>query len=543
MVSAIEIDSLRKVYGATTALRSASLVVRPGELVGLLGANGAGKSTLVRILSGIERADGGIVRVFGEGLTDHHGRLGETGYRRVRRLGCAVIHQDLGLIETATVAENIALGSAFPCHAGIIDWRNVRATSDKMFADLGIDIDVSLTVADLPIAMQAVVAVVRALALQPRVLVMDEPTAAVPAEHARLVFEIVKQLCRNGLACLLITHRLDEVVKYCDRLVVMRNGLTVLQSSVENVDRGRIIAAIAGTGAEKDREKCLFGTEVVAESWEENREPVSPMRGSVAFGLGGHRNGLQETSLGHVKAARAVSMENVTAGRVRRLFLHANTGEIVGVTGAPDSEYFMVNEVLFGIMHEFTGSVEVFGREIRSWNISAALRAGIAYVPGDRIKDGLAMSLPAYENLNFNPRTSFRLPRRRVELLGARRQLFNGKVYPADPEMTMDAFSGGNAQKVLLTRWLSSEPKILLLTEPTAGVDIPSKEHIYSLLRSYVVAGGVVVTCSSDAQELVDICDRVYVLGRERTAVLERGSSLTSEALLEESFNQAVRRT
>ena len=480
-----------KVYGGTVALAAVDFEVCSGEIHGLLGENGAGKSTLVKIAAGVETPDAGTVELFGETLPPGFGP------DVVARRGCAFIHQQHGLVGALTIAENVALTAGFPSRGGRIDRAELRRRAERALARMGVDLDVGTEVADLPIALRAQVAIARAVATNARMLVLDEPTASLHASAVRDLFSILRRLRSEGVAIVLITHRIDEVMGICDRVSVIRDGRTVATREIAGLSESELVTLIVG------------------------RE-VAP----VAVGA-------QTTSPTDVLVAR-----DLRGGGFGPLSLSVREGELVAVTGLADSGHHMLGRILFGLEPATGGSMEVGGREFRPSDPVQAMAAGIAYIPADRAEEGAASELTLRENIFMNPdKPSFRRIRGRVERLEARSLLERFDVRPREPEAELSTLSGGNAQKVVIAKWLRTRPRLLILVEPTGAVDVGARADIYTKIRAALREGTSVLLISSDFEEIAQVADRVAVLHRGRLI-----ESISRQDLTEDAISSAVYR-
>jgi ribose transport system ATP-binding protein len=475
--TAVEIRGLRKYYGATRALDGATLQVRAGEIHALLGENGAGKSTLVRILAGVEPADAGEIEVFGRPVLGH-------GPALRAELGVAFIHQDLALIQQLSVADNVALAAGYPRRLGLIDRRATRRQAQQVMDRIAIDVDVDRIVGSLPIAEQAAVAIARALSQNARLIVLDEPTAKLHGDEVRSLFVALERLRDDGVACVLITHRIEEVLAHCDRVTVMRDGTNVATADTDKLDERELIELIVGgTREAPDR---IARQQVSSES-----KPVITLDGLVGPGFG-------------------------------PLDWSVNPGEIVALTGLADSGHRAVADVLYGLVPALGGSMFVGESAYAPHGPMEALDAGVSYLPSDRRESGLAMELSASENLNLNPPGGpIAWLRVQTERMNSVRILRQFDVRPADPDREVSTYSGGNQQKVLLARCVEQATNLIILNEPTGAVDIGAKFEIYRILRERCRNEGLAaLVVTSDFEEASRLCDRAIVM-RFGTVVAE----------------------
>jgi len=458
---AIEVVGVRKIYGPTVALADARLRVEPGTIHGLLGENGAGKSTLVRILAGLERPDAGHVRVLGSVVQGHAAP------------GSAFIHQDLGLFPTMSVADNMALGNSFERRYGLIAERLTVEAAQRTLDRLGMTINPRSLVAELTLADQTAVAIARALHSGVKLIVLDEPTAYLDAEQVRGVMDILASLRREGVACLLITHRANDVLETCDAVTVLRDGATVVERPVLGMTPAELVRIISG---------------------HEPRQVDRSTRPS--------------------DATVVLAVKGLTTATTKPTDLTVGQGEIVALCGLADAGTHVVARALFGLEPIVAGTIEVDGARVVTASPRRAMRAGIASVPANRRRDGTAANLSARENLFMRPVLPWWRPlssRRERRLAAELMQRF--LAVPNEPDREMATFSGGNQQKVVIAKWWNTAPRVLILNEPTAGVDLSAKADIHRILRGYCIEHGVgILLVSSDFGEIIDVADRIYVM-------------------------------
>ncbi|GAB0113192.1 sugar ABC transporter ATP-binding protein [Acidisoma sp. C75] len=495
MPAAIALDAITKRYGATVALADASLTVEAGETHALLGENGAGKSTLVKILSGLLRPDNGGIEIFGE-------RVSLASRAESSRRGIEVAFQEIPLIPDLTVAENILLPDA-PRRFGL--WRDRRAARcrvEEILATYDLpEIDPEAEIRTLDLSLRQKIEILRAIARRPKILLLDEPSAALAAQDVAWLGERIAQLRGEGTTILLITHRIQEVRAYCDRLSILRNGRHV------GTHRTEVIA---------DREvfSLVMGRQVEA-AFPPRRVPAPPAEPPL------------------LAAAR------LTAGpRLRDVSFRLDAGEILGIAGLEGMGQLDLFNALFGVGHMSSGRVRVGGREMLLGSPRDAIRAGIGLVPEDRKIQGLALSMTGRENASLvalDGFTRFGLIDRSREAARVDAAFARLGVHPRAHHKRAGSFSGGNQQKIVLAKWLLTDCKILLAYDPTRGVDIGTKHEIYALLRDFADAGGAVLFYSTEVPELIGLADRVLVLYRGAI-----GAELGPAAMDEDAIGRAM---
>jgi ribose transport system ATP-binding protein len=485
---AIEGSGLTKVYGPTVALADASLIVQRGEIHGLLGENGAGKSTLVRILAGVESPDAGEVRFFGKEAAG-----GVVGREKV----AAFIHQDLALFREMSVADNIALVGGFDRKLGLIDESGTGAVAEDLIGRLGMRLDPKDTVGELTLADQTAVAVAKALSTGARVIVLDEPTAYLEAREARRLFALLAKLREEDVACLIITHRSADVLASCDALTVLRNGRTVATRRTSGISESGLIELITGH---------------------------SP-------------SAAEQRAVGPVEKRKAVlSCSELSGAGFHDVTLEIAAGEAVALCGLADSGHFAVGEALFTASYR-SGSVTLDDRMMPK-TVAQAIRAGVSFLPRDRRSEGLAAELTARENIYLNPEARWYRPIRSGRERAQAKQLMTQLVVrPPDPDRVVATLSGGNQQKVLLAKAVKRDPRLLILNEPTAGVDVGAKAEIQrELLKLRSAASMATLVITSDFDEVAEISDRAIIMRHGHVIGSVSGSDLSASRLTELAY-------
>ena len=492
----LRIGRMSKTFPGLKALDDVSLEVRPGEVVAVLGHNGSGKSTLVKILAGVYQADPGA-------LVEVRDAKGELVAGPAAREELHFIHQDLGLADILTTVENLGLGQpargrGFAPVRGAAERRRAR----QLIARFGASFDVTVPVGRLSPAQRAIVAIARALDGWTRpdnVLVLDEPTTALHGDEVQVLFEAIRRVASSGAGVVFISHRLDEVLALADRVIVLRDGRVVAEEPVSRLDHGAMVTLIAG------RE--------IADTTTASREPAGEP---------------------------VLAVTGISGAELHDFSLTLRAGEIVGIGGILGSGREQLGPLLFGVQHRSGGLVAVAGAELVPDDTVAAIESGMAYVPADRRRSGAVMEMSVRENLTL---PLLRPLRRALGRLDGRAERAETRSWmatvglrPPDPEQRLKLFSGGNQQKIVLAKWLRVRPRVLLLDEPTQGVDVGAKAAIYELILAARRDGTGVLLCSSDTKELVSLCDRVLVLREGRVASEIPRESLTEERLVRDEL-------
>lgn len=493
--TALSVQGLSKVYPGTQALKDISLEVRYGEVHALCGGNGCGKSTLIKILSGVVGADRGQVSINGRQL-DATELTPKTSYE----LGFRVVHQDPPLYPDLSVAENMTLGSSYPTkRPGWIAWRKVRSRAQELIRRFEIQATPGTLVRDLPVSVRTQVAIATALqdVQDGRCIVaLDEPTAALPAHEVKLLLSAVRQLAAMGHAIIIVSHRLDEVMSVSDHVTVMRDGRVFKDHRTRMLTEAELIESIVGRSADELRPQ------------------------------------LQQASAGEP----VLTVTGLSAGPVQDVSFDVRAGEVVGVAGLLGSGRTELLSAIYGGLRKEAGQIELHGTGVEFRSMDKAIRSGVVMIPEDRANGAAFLDMSVDENMDVSVLGRYwrGLGFRRVQMrqdADALRAKF--RVKAPSGTVPMRTLSGGNQQKAILARWLRRDASLLLLDEPSQGVDVGARSDIYAAVRTVTSAGGAAVVVTSDLEELAQFVDRAIVLSNGRLTHHVPREELTAHRLNE----------
>ena len=497
-----------KTFGGRTVLSDVDLEIRPGEIHGLVGQNGSGKSTLIKILAGYHGPDAGAsLTVLGQDVSF------PLSPPESRRLGMSFVHQDLGLIDSATVLENIRIGRYETRLAWWVPWRRERANVAEMLERFGIEVSPDAVISDLRPVDRAMVAIARALEqVREReresddvghpLLVLDEPTPHLPRDGVERLFNSVREMAASGAGVLFVTHRLEEIRELTHRVTVLRDG-------------GLIDTAPTASLSEQDLTERILG-----------------------FSLDQLYPGAHE-----VRGELALRVEGLSGGGLEEFTVEAQRGEIIGLTGLLGMGWEAVPYFLFGVTRAASGRLELDGKsfDLTRFSPRGAMSAGLALIPADRHGAGILLAATVSENVTLTTLPQYfstGVLRLRREARQVRALLEDFDVRPRDPHRTLSTLSGGNQQKVVVAKWFETQPRVLLLHEPTQGVDVGARAQIFERIRDAAQDGVVVLYASGEWEDLAHLCDRVMVFRDGRVVTELRGGDLTKERIAEQSFRK-----
>jgi ABC-type sugar transport system ATPase subunit len=492
----VEAVSVSKRFGAVQALTDVSLAFQPGEIHGLVGENGAGKSTLTKIVGGAQPPDSGEIRVNGEAASF-------SAPADALRAGIVVIYQELSLIPELSVAANVFLGHE-PRKRRMLDERGMRRRTNELLERLGARFGAGRLAGELSVADQQVAEIARALNHRSQVIIMDEPTAALPAEAHEHLFDVVRALREDGTAVVYISHELSDVFALCDRVTVMKDGRTVATTAIADTTRDQVIRAMVGRPLGE-----MF--------------PPRPARKASS-------------------AAPALELEGLTLPQhFADVSLRIERGEVLGLAGLVGSGRSSLARSIFGSPpgvggpRAVRGTVKVHGEPVRIRGVRDAIRAGIGYVPEERKTDGLALELSVADNValpQLHDLAHRGIAARGAEARAAQEQVRALGISTPSIHAPSGALSGGNQQKIVLGKWLSRGCDVLLLDEPTRGIDVGAKVEVYRLLRELTDEGLAVLLISSDMPEVLGLSDRVAVMRRGRLVGTFEDANVSEEKVI-----------
>jgi ribose transport system ATP-binding protein len=492
---ALSLTGVSKHFGGQYALKNVDFELRAGEIHALVGQNGSGKSTLIKILAGYHKAEAGAQATLG-------GEPFELGDAvAAHAAGLRFVHQDLGLVPALGALDNLALGRGYRVgRTGTISWRREADAGRELLHSLGYDLDLSLPVARLTASERTGIAIARAIdrsSGEAHVLVLDEPTASLPAAEADRLFEVIRAVRDRGVSVVYVSHRFPEVFEIADRITILRDGVRVATRDTAELDEPALIELMIGRAL-----KAL-----------EEAHAITHER----------------------RADAALRVTGIKGRTLHRLDLEVHAGEIVGIAGVTGSGREEVAQLVFGGLHR-EGEVTVGGEPVPPEQPYKSIVAGMASVPSDRLSKAALRNMTLRENITvggLDPFYGRAGLNKRAEYDEAMKWLERLEVVPQDPEALLMTLSGGNQQKVIMARALRLDPRVLVLDEPTQGVDVGAKAAIHAIIEQAARAGTAVLVVSTESEELIGLCDRVLVLVQGRVTGDHPATSLTADELTE----------
>ena len=496
MVAVLSATGVGKRFPGVVALSEVDFELAPGEVHALVGENGAGKSTLIKVLTGVYAPDGGSLTYRGEPVS-----FGTP--MEAQRSGIATVYQEVNLVPLQSVASNLFLGREPRNRFGLVDFRAMRAQARDLLASYGIEVDVTRPLRTLGMGVQQMVAVARAAATEARVVILDEPTSSLEPREVDTLFGIVERLRADGVAVLYVSHRLDELYRICDRVTVLRDGKVVHSGPMADLPRLRLVALMLGRDLEEVR-----------------REGATKFEGERTA-----------ADTGPVLAATGLTSKH----RLDGVDVTVRPGEIVGLGGLLGAGRSETAMAIAGALPLDGGQVVVAGKRLRTGSVAAAMRAGVVMLPEDRKADGILPDLSVRENIVLAA-----LPRLSAAGVVSRKKqdaivdtfMKRLRIKASSPDQRVGDLSGGNQQKVLLARLLCTHPKVLLLDEPTRGIDVGAKAEVQGLVDELAAEGLGVVLISSEFDEVIEGSDSIVVLREGRVVTELHGADVNESALL-----------
>ncbi len=487
----VTLQNVGKTFGPVTVIKDVTVSVYAGKVQVLLGENGAGKSTLIKMMAGVYQPDAGSILVDGKTVT-----LPTT--RAAEELGIATIHQELNLVPTMSIAENVMLGR-MPTKHGMVDRVAMRNRARAALSLIGLDVDVDTLVGELGIARQQLVEIAKALSINARILILDEPTAALTRHETESLFAVMADLRSRGVGMLFISHHLDEIAEVGDTVTVLRDG--------------EFIAEVPASTSEDELVRLMVGRSI------EDQYPRS---------VGGQTEAFETSEI--------LAVEHLSAnGRFTDINFTVHAGEVLGIAGLVGAGRTELIRAIAGADHYDSGTVTVRGRALPKANIKAAIKAGIGHVPEDRKGQGLVLDASVNDNLGYATLAStarlgladFAGQRSRAQAVATKLRI---RMHTID--QAVGALSGGNQQKAVFGRWIIAASTVLLLDEPTRGVDVGAKVEIYELMNAITDAGGAIVMVSSELPEILGMSDRILVMRDGRLAGELTAAEATQDAVM-----------
>ena len=464
----IEMRGINKSFGSNQVLKDAGFLLKDGEVHALMGENGAGKSTLMKILTGVYTKDAGTILVDGV----------EVNYKNpqeAEKAGIVFIYQEINSLFDLTVEENLFMGKEITKGFGICDKKAMREKAQEIMDRLGVSIPVDAVMGDLSVGQQQMVEICKALMVDAKVLIMDEPIAAITQSETEVLFEVMKGLVEKGVSIVYISHRMEEIFELCDRITILRDGSYIGTEYIKDITMDDVV-------------KMMIGREI------------------------GERFPQRDVTIGE----EVIRVENLNHPRYfKDVNFSVRAGEVLGVSGLMGAGRTEVMHAIFGNMEGATGKIFIDGNEVSITNPREAIATGIGFITEDRKTEGLLLEKPISENIEVAnlKKVSIRNilnPKKQVELVKKGIEEFRIKCF--GPQHECHNLSGGNQQKVVLAKWIYTEPKILILDEPTRGVDIGAKKEIYSVINDLAAKGVAVILVSSELPEVLGMSDRIMVV-------------------------------
>ncbi|MEP0324711.1 sugar ABC transporter ATP-binding protein [Bauldia litoralis] len=500
----LQCKGLFKSFGAVQALVDVDFEIAEGQVTGLVGENGAGKSTLAKVIAGVHQPDSGTILLGGRTV-----RLGGADQAHAHRIVTA--HQDINLVETMTVEENLLLNNEPTFRFGVIRRHDMHATVSRLLQEYEIDVDPKAIVGELPNDLKKMVQIVKAVSLDPKILILDEPTSSLTDSEVRVALRLIRKLASDGVGLVLISHYLSEIFEVCDDLTIMRDGKVVASGPIGETTLPQVVATMVGRQVETIRRKSQVSEAAGA-------EPL-------------------------------MKVEDLSVpGHLRSINFTLQRGEVIGVTGLTGSGLDELAKAIFGAGGgNVTGRVVIEGKPVPLRDPTRSLAAGLALLTNDRLREGILPDFTLVENICLPVLDRFAgfasVLDRSAMVATAKRNMERLHVRAPGPFAQARQLSGGNQQKVLFAKWLETNPKVFIMDEPTIGIDVGSKEEIRAIIDEIATAGVGIVLITTELEELVTLCDRVLVMFRGEIVGALNGQEIERETILHASACGEIQRT
>jgi len=490
----LEMQGIVKTFQGSCAVNEVDFNCAHGDVHGLVGENGAGKSTLMKVLVGVHSPDKGKILINGE-------ERRFPNYSEARKAGIGIVYQELSLLPQLTVAENIAMGVWPKNQLKLINWNTIRATSNEILKSIGVEIGPDLLVSSLPIALRQMVEIGKVLAQKPELIIFDEPTAPLSHDEVIVLFKIINDLKKQGKGIIFISHRLEEVLSISDKITVMKDGQKVLTDVTSNFNEQKLISSMVG------RE--------ISEIFPPKHIPLGQQKELFTY-------------------------DGVLSRSNSRVTFSVREGEVLGVGGLQGQGQFELLHSIFGLGGCEELKISIKGQKASIKNPGQAMRHGIAFVPENRNEEGVFLILSSLANLvatTIDRRQKASFIDKRAELQVVRDMINQLSIKVSSHRQLAQSLSGGNMQKLVLGKWLIFNPRVIVLVEPTKGVDVATKQQVYILIRQLADSGIAVIVNTSDMIELIGLCDRVLVMNHGFVTASLSGEEITEERIMEASVS------
>ncbi|OFI01506.1 ribose import ATP-binding protein RbsA [Clostridium acetireducens DSM 10703] len=490
----LEMVNISKFFPGVKALQNVNLKAYGGEVMALLGENGAGKSTLMKVLSGVYKKDQGQIFI-------EEKEVNISGIKEAESLGVAIIHQELSVIHNLRVYENIFLGNEkINKFFGKLNKSEMKIKSKEMLEKIGYDIDTDIVAGELNVGEMQMIEIVKAISKNSKIIIMDEPTAALTDVETKKLFQVIKRLKSEGIAIIYISHRLDEIFEICDKVTVLRDGKYIGEEKVKNVTKDELISMMVGRKLE---EQFPYIEQKLGES--------------------------------------VLKVENLCwRDKVKNVFFEARAGEILGIAGLMGSGRTETAKVIFGEYKKDSGNIFIEGEKVSINSPKDAIEKGIAYLSEDRKKEGLVLGMSVKENMTLCNLKKYEKAVKRIskkdECIEVDEYINKLSIKTPNRNQLVKNLSGGNQQKVIIAKWVMISPKILIIDEPTRGIDVGAKKEIYEVLNQLKSMGKSIIIISSDMPEILGISDRIIVMHQGKIT----GEISRKEATQEKIMKYAV---